>query len=150
MSESRQGGPGARRPAPPPREADDRRVTGAITVGWAIAFVVVLVVRHSLPADTRWWVWTCAFGLAMGLFGLWYVPFLKRHRARLAARRAQLSEVCDPSVPGSAASAASSVSDTAVSGVSSPPTGPDSGYVSRESGSNTVSSTETPGRSTKS
>jgi Protein of unknown function (DUF2530) len=139
VSESQPGGPGARRPAPPPREADDRQVTAVITAGWAIAFAVVLVVRHSLPAGARWWVWTCAFGLAMGLFGLWYVPFLKRHRARLTARRAQLSAVCD-----------TVVSDTAVSGVASPPTGPDSGYVSRESGSNTVSSTETPGRSTKS
>ena len=114
-----------------------------ITVGWAIAFAVVLTFRHSLPVGASWWVWTCAFGLAMGLFGLWYVPFLKRHRARLAARRSQLSEVSDPDQSASAASA-TSVSETA------PPAGPDSGYVSRESGSNTVSSTETPGRSTKS
>jgi hypothetical protein len=140
VSQSRQGGPGERRPAPPPKEADDRQVTAVITVGWAIAFAVVLTVRHSLPADARWWVWTCAFGLAMGLFGLWYVPFLKRHRARLAARRAQLEEVSDSAVPGSVVPG-SGVPDSAV---------PDSGYVSRESGSNTVSSTETPGRSTKS
>jgi hypothetical protein len=83
----------------------------------------VLAVRQSLPIGARWWVWTCAFGLAMGLFGLWYVPFLKRHRARLAARRGQLSEVSAPDPSASAASV---------------------------SGSNTVSSTETPGRSTKS
>jgi hypothetical protein len=140
VSQSRQGGPGERRPAPPPKEADDRQVTAVITVGWAIAFAVVLTVRHSLPADARWWVWTCAFGLAMGLFGLWYVPFLKRHRARLAARRAQLEEASDSAVPGSVVPG-SGVADSAV---------PDSGYVSRDSGSNTVSSTETPGRSTKS
>jgi hypothetical protein len=139
VSESRQGGPGERRPAPPPKEADDRQVTAVITAGWAVAFAVVLAVRHSLPTGARWWVWTCAFGLVMGLFGLWYVPFLKRHRARLAARRGQLSEGSDPEPP------ASSVSETP-----GPPTGPDSGYVSRERGSNTVSSTETPGRSTKS
>jgi Protein of unknown function (DUF2530) len=144
VSQSRQGGPGARRPAPPPKEADDRQVTAVITAAWAIAFAVVLAVRHSLPAGARWWVWTCAFGLAMGLFGLWYVPFLKRHRARLAARRGQLSEVSDPDP--SAASEETSVSEVA----STPPSGPDSGYVFRESGSNTVSSTETPGRSTKS
>jgi len=137
VSQSRQGGPGARRPAPPPKEADDRQVTAVITAGWAIAFAVVLILRDSLPAGVRWWVWTCAFGLGMGLFGLWYVPFLKRHRARLAARRGQLSEVSEPDQPS-------------VAEVSSPPTGPDSGYVSRESGSNTVSSTETPGRSTRS
>jgi len=136
VSQSRQGGTGERRPAPPPKEADDRQVTAVITVGWAIALAVVLAVRHSLPADAQWWVWTCAFGLAMGLFGLWYVPFLKRHRARLAARRAQLDE----------ASELEGVSDP--DGVSGSDT--DSGYASRESGSNTVSSTETPGRSSKS
>ena len=73
MSQSRQGGPGARRPAPPPKEADDRQVTAVITAGWAIAFAVVLIVRDSLPAGARWWVWTCAFGLAMGLFGQYMV-----------------------------------------------------------------------------
>jgi hypothetical protein len=148
VSQSRQGGTGERRPAPPPKEADDRQVTAVITVGWAIALAVVVAVRHSLPADARWWVWTCAFGLAMGLFGLWYVPFLKRHRARLAVRRAQLDEV---SVPGAVSvsdgmSASDEVCDP--DGASGPTV--DSGFVSRDSGSNTVSSTETPGRSTKS
>jgi hypothetical protein len=137
VSQSRQGGTGERRPPPPPKEADDRQVTAVITAGWAIALAIVVAVRHSLPADARWWVWTCAFGLAMGLFGLWYVPFLKRHRARLAARRAQLDESS-----GSAGDASGSVG---VSGSAE-----DCGYVSRDSGSNAVSSTETPGRSTKS
>jgi hypothetical protein len=90
-------------------------VTAVITAGWAVALVVLLIVRNALPAGSRWWVWTCAAGLGMGLFGLWYVPVLKRRRTR----HAQLS-------------------------------GPDSGYVSRDSGSKTVSSTETPGNSTKS
>jgi Protein of unknown function (DUF2530) len=143
VSQSRQGGTGARRPAPPPKEADDRQVTAVITVGWAIAFAVVLLlaVHHSLPTDARWWVWTCAVGLVLGLFGLWYVPFLKRHRARLAARRAQLSAMSESEV---------SESEVSESEVSESAAGPDPGYVSRESGSNTVSSTETPGRSTKS
>ena len=113
MSQDRQVSPGERRPAPL-READDRQVTLVITTGWVLALIVVFWVRDALPADGRWWVWTCATGLLMGLFGLWYVPFLKRRRARLAA--AQLS----------------------------------SGYVSRDNGSNTVSSTETPGKSTRS
>ncbi len=94
-------------------------MTGVITAGWAVALVVLLIVRDTLPAGSRWWIWACATGLAMGLFALWYVPILKRGRARAAARRAQLS-------------------------------GPASGYVSRESGSNTVSSTDTPGSSTRS
>jgi uncharacterized membrane protein len=101
----------AERPAPPPPlEADDLLVVRVITAGWAVALVVLLVVRGSLPAGQRWWVWTCVAGLAFGIFGLWYVPRLKRGRARAA--RAQ-------SAP-------------------------------RDSDSNTVSSTETPGRSTRS
>jgi hypothetical protein len=94
-------------------------VTLAGTVGWAVALVVLLIAGDALPADSRWWIWTCATGLGMGLFALWYVPRLKHGRERAAARRAQLS-------------------------------GPASGYVSRDSGSNTVSSTETPGSSTRS
>ena len=107
MKESRQA-------PPPPLEANDQLVTGSITVGWALALIVLLIVRGSLPADARWWIWTCATGLVMGLFGLWYVPRFKRARARAAARRAAAQ-----SAP-------------------------------RESGSNTVSSTDTPGKSTMS
>jgi Protein of unknown function (DUF2530) len=109
----------AERPAPPPPlEADDQLVIRIITAGWAVALVVLLIVRGSLPAGQRWWIWTCVCGLAFGLFGLWYVPRLKRGRARAAAMREAESE----------------------QGQSAP----------RDSGSNTVSSTETPGRSTRS
>ena len=114
MSESR--GPGSGPASPPPLEANDRLVTGSLSAGWALALIVLLIVRGSLPADARWWVWTCVTGLAMGLFGLWYVPRLKRGRARSAARRAD----------GPAQSAP------------------------RDSGSNTVSSSDTPGKSTMS
>jgi Protein of unknown function (DUF2530) len=99
---------------PPPLEANDRLVTVVGTAGWALALIVLLIVRDSLPADARWWIWTCAAGVLMGLFALWYVPRLKRGRARAAARRAR-----DQSAP-------------------------------RDNGSNTVSSTETPGTSTMS
>ena len=102
-------------PSPPPAlEANDRLVTIVGTSGWALALIVLLIVRNRLPADARWWIWTCAAGVAMGLFALWYVPRLKRGRAQAAARRA-----LDQSAP-------------------------------RDSGSNTVSSTETPGKSTRS
>jgi hypothetical protein len=99
---------------PPPLEANDRLVTVVGTAGWALALIVLLIVRDSIPADARWWIWTCATGVLMGLFALWYVPRLKRSRARAAARRAR-----NQSAP-------------------------------RDSGSNTVSSTETPGTSTMS
>ena len=108
----------AERPSPPPLEADDQLVIRVITAGWAIALVVLLIVRGSLPAGERWWVWTCVAGLAFGIFGLWYVPRLKRGRTRAAAGRE--------------------------------PAGPEAQSAPRDSGSNTVSSTETPGRSTRS
>jgi len=105
---------------PPPLEANDRVVTWVGTAGWAVALVVLLIIRGSLPADQRWWIWTCVTGLVMGLFGLWYVPRLKRGRSRAAARRA----AAQPDQP--------------------PQSAP------RASGSNTVSSTDTPGKSTMS
>jgi drug/metabolite transporter (DMT)-like permease len=77
------------RPAPPPLEASDQLVTAVISAAWAIALVTLLILRGHLPPGERWWVWVCALGLCMGLFGLWYVPRLKRSRARSAARRGQ-------------------------------------------------------------
>ena len=62
-------------------------MTAIITAAWAVALVVLLALWEQIPAGQRWWIWTCAAGLAMGLFGLWYVPRMKRARARAAARR---------------------------------------------------------------
>jgi hypothetical protein len=76
------------RPAPPPLEANDQLVTGAIGVGWAVALIALLIARDSLPAADRWWIWTCVTGFAVGVFGFCYVPVLKRSRARTAQRRA--------------------------------------------------------------
>ena len=117
------------RPLAPLREANDRLVTGVITASWAIALAVVLILMAVgvLPTNQRWWIWTCATGVAMGIFGLWYVPVLQRVRARTAARRAQ-----ERGAPESGAQASGSV------------------YESLDKGSKTVSSTETPGRSTRS
>lgn len=117
----------AERPSPPPPlEADDVLVVRVITAGWAVALVVLLIVRGSLPAGERWWVWTCVAGLAIGIFGLWYVPRLKRGRARATAGRS------DGDGDGDGSEAA-------------PPQS-----APRDSDSNTVSSTEIPGKSTRS
>ncbi|MBO0817615.1 MAG: DUF2530 domain-containing protein [Actinobacteria bacterium] len=62
-----------------------------ITAGWAVALAVLLALREQIPSGQRWWIWTCVAGVVMGLFGLWYVPWLKRSRARSAARRAPAS-----------------------------------------------------------
>ena len=81
--------PRERLAAPPPLEANDQLVAAVITAGWAVALVVLLVLREQIPPGERWWIWTCVAGVVMGLFALWYVPRLKRARARSAARRAQ-------------------------------------------------------------
>jgi hypothetical protein len=117
----------ARPSPPPPLEANDQVVIWVGTAGWAVALVVLLIVRDSLPAGQRWWIWTCVCGVAFGIFASWYVPRLKRGRARAAARRA--------------ASGEAEVAGEQAEGDQSAP---------RDSGSNTVSSTETPGRSTRS
>ena len=113
--------PGPRLSPPPPLEGNDELVTRVITAGWAVALIVLLVIRGSLRADVRWWIWTSAAGLGLGLFALWYLPRLKRSRARAAQSRdaGEQSGAGDQSVP-------------------------------LDSGSNTASSTETPGRSTRS
>jgi hypothetical protein len=77
-----------RRPPPPPLEASDRVVILAITSGWTVALIVLLAVGGQLAASDHWWIWTCATGIGCGLFGLWYVPRLKRSRARAAERQA--------------------------------------------------------------
>jgi Protein of unknown function (DUF2530) len=161
VSQNRPDDPRERRPAPLPSEADDRKVTATITLGWVLALVVLLAVRNLLPADARWWTWTCVCGMAMGFFGLWYVPFLKRKRARIAAERAA-AQSPESLAPGSLAPESpapeSLAPESLASGSPSPEpqspgaqlSGPASGYVSRDNGSNTVSSTETPGKSTRS
>jgi hypothetical protein len=76
------------REVPPPLEGNDLVITLTGTVAWAVALLVLLLLRHQLPPGTRWWIWTCLVGLGLGLFGLGYVPTLKKSRARAAARRA--------------------------------------------------------------
>jgi hypothetical protein len=111
-------------------EGNARLITTVITSGWAVALIVVVIVRGSLPPSERWWVWTCVTGVVFGCFGLWYVPRLQRGRARLeerrAAERAQQAQEAGPAQPA----------------VQDPPP--------PENDSKTVSSSETPGRSTRS
>lgn len=75
------------REAPPPLEGNDQFIAAVGTVAWAIALVVVLALRDNIPQDGRWWIWTCVVGFGLGLFGLAYIPYLKRSRNRAAARR---------------------------------------------------------------
>lgn len=76
------------RQVPPPLEGNDFVITAAVTIGWAVALVAVILLRNDIHEPNHWWILTCATGFAMGLFGLAYVPHLKRARARAADRRA--------------------------------------------------------------
>jgi uncharacterized membrane protein len=107
----------SRRPAPPPLEANDRLVTIVGTVAWAVALAVTLVLRGQIPASSRWWIWTCAVGVAMGLFALWYVPYFKRARARKAQRRAEIRAAA-PAQPEPGSSVSKTVSSTETPGTS--------------------------------
>ena len=130
----KQTGERAARPSPPPLEANDQVVIWVGTAGWAVALVILLIIRDSLPAGSRWWIWTCAAGIAMGLFSLVYVPRLQRKRAAAAARRARNGD-------GDGGDGGGQAQDDAGEQAQSAP---------RDSGSKTVSSTDTPGRSTRS
>ncbi len=88
------------RAAPPPLEGNDLFITSAGTIAWAVALIVLVVLRDHLPASDRWWIWTCAAGVGFGLFGLLFVPHLKRSRARAAEHRAGAEEVSSDQ-PGS-------------------------------------------------
>jgi hypothetical protein len=74
-------------PVPPPLEGNDRLITLVITAAWAVALIVLLAVRDQLAPADRWWTWVAATGVGIGIFGLFYVPWLKRSRDRAAARR---------------------------------------------------------------
>jgi hypothetical protein len=80
--------PRASLPSPPPLEGNDRLITLVITGGWAITLIILLVLRSHLAPQDRWWVWVAVVGCGLGLFGLGYVPLLKRGRQRAADRRA--------------------------------------------------------------
>ncbi|HSR83071.1 MAG TPA: DUF2530 domain-containing protein [Streptosporangiaceae bacterium] len=75
------------RPVPPPLEGNDRLITAVITAGFLVALIVLVLVRESLPAADRWWIWVAACGTFLGFFGLVYVPHLQKSRARAAERR---------------------------------------------------------------
>jgi type VI protein secretion system component VasK len=122
-----------RRTPPPPLEGNDRLITAVITAAWVVALVVVLIARDSLPAGERWWVWTCVTGVVLGFFGLWYVPHLQRRRAKMATGRAAQAQ-----------------QDRLQQGTIEQARTQPGTQDSPVNDSNTVSSNETPGRSTRS
>lgn len=74
-------------PDPAPLETDDVKVVLVGTVGWAVALVVLAVLRVADVGDVQgWWLGMCAYGIALGLFG---VRYCRRRRAAIARDAAQ-------------------------------------------------------------
>jgi hypothetical protein len=65
------------RSTPEPLDVDAVKVVTAGTVLWAVAGLGLLAFGHDV--DSRW-LWTCAAGAGLGVFGVW---FCRRRRARL-------------------------------------------------------------------
>lgn len=64
----------ARRPDPPPLKTDDATVVLVGTALWAAALLVLLVLRFTGTAEVRdWWLGMCAYGIALGLYGVRYI-----------------------------------------------------------------------------
>jgi len=63
-----------RRPDPPPLQTNDAAVVLVGTSLWAGALLVLAVLELGDLAPVRgWWMGMCGYGVALGLFGLWYV-----------------------------------------------------------------------------
>ncbi|HXL20141.1 MAG TPA: DUF2530 domain-containing protein [Streptosporangiaceae bacterium] len=75
------------REVPPALEGNDRLIAAVGAGAWAVALIVVLVLRHHLSPSQHWWIWTCVVGVGLGLFAVGYVPLLKRSRARASEDR---------------------------------------------------------------
>ena len=65
------------------------------TVMWAVAFVVLLLLRNQLEESGRqWWLWTCVAGVGLGLLGYEYT-----RRRRDAIRRVRQYQHDHPGDP---------------------------------------------------
>ncbi|WP_017585630.1 DUF2530 domain-containing protein [Nocardiopsis ganjiahuensis] len=80
--------PKPRQPDPEVHESDYRVPAAIGTVAWAIALVVLLAMGDGLPASEQWWIGVCVTGIALGVFGFLYIPYLFRKRDEAADRAA--------------------------------------------------------------
>ncbi|MBV9830065.1 MAG: DUF2530 domain-containing protein [Marmoricola sp.] len=71
-----------------PLDVDGVRTMQVGTALWAVALVVLLLLRHHLEkAGHGWWVWVAVVGLVLGLIGWEHTTRRRRrrHRANAAA-----------------------------------------------------------------
>jgi hypothetical protein len=73
------------REVPPPLEGSDRLIALIGAVAWAVALIVLLILGSGLPPSRHWWIWTCAVGVGLGVIGVFYIPRIKRSRAKTPA-----------------------------------------------------------------
>jgi hypothetical protein len=65
-----------------PLDVDGVRSMVVGTLGWLVAFLVLLPFHAALREQDRvWWLWTCLTGVALGLLGLAYC-LRRRNRSR--------------------------------------------------------------------
>ena len=76
--------PLAKRPDPAPLETDDVKIVGGLAVAWAVALVVLLVLKASGSGIHTWWLLMCLEGAVLGLVG---VRYCQRRRAAIARDR---------------------------------------------------------------
>lgn len=63
-----------RRPDPPPLQTNDHTVVWLGIAVWAGMLIAALLLRSRLEEQGRgWWVWTPVVGIALGLYGLYYL-----------------------------------------------------------------------------
>ena len=75
-----------RRPDPPGWDTDDVPVVAAGTALWALALVVLMVLRLTGADGVQgWWMWMCGGGIALGLIGMRHC---RRRQAAIARDRA--------------------------------------------------------------
>lgn len=79
-----------------PVDTDGVRTVVVGTVLWAVAAVVLVLLRGRLEeAGNGWWLWTCLAGAGLGLLGIEYTRRRRDAIARVRRYRAEEGEAAE-------------------------------------------------------